>query len=294
DPSRDAAKLSSSKLAPNVTIMVEPFNGLQFYGLYKEGYRMPSSWELSRLSYALPFNPGAYDNLKPEHAKNYELGVNYLKDGLFTGSDKLRLKAAWFDNTIDDYIAKFFGTNPAGAVFVVLQNLPSARFRGAEFSAHYDAGGFFGQAAVTYYDKVEFCVGESTPALWNPLPAGCNGAGASSFDYSLNYVPPKYYASLTLGTRWFDEKLTLGGRLRYFSERAGEDVRLNNGQFAAAWSPWDETTLVDIFASYKFNDIVSLDFSMTNVFDRYYVEPLNLAAIPGPGRTASLTLTGKF
>ena len=82
-------------------------------------------------------------------------------------------------------------------------------------------------------------------------------------------------------------------RRQYYDERAGEKRPTDNVQRPPA-SPWDRTTLVDLFASYPINDTFSLDFNMSNVFDRYYVEPLNLAPIPGPGRTASLTLTGKF
>ena len=47
-------------------------------------------------------------------------------------------------------------------------------------------------------------------------------------------------------------------------------------------------------ASYRMSDRVSVDFSLDNVTDRYYLDALSLGLIPAPGRTARLAVTLQF
>lgn len=110
-----------------------------------------------------------------------------------------------------------------------------------------------------------------------------------------NHVPPVGTVSLTLGGRFFDEKLTLGGRVNYTGERVGippaaKDDRKWNYQGRR----WHAYTTVDAFASYKFNDTVTLDIAAENVFDTFYTDALAMANQPGPGRTIRLNMTAKF
>jgi hemoglobin/transferrin/lactoferrin receptor protein len=52
--------------------------------------------------------------------------------------------------------------------------------------------------------------------------------------------------------------------------------------------------LVDLFASYKINADTRVDMSIDNATDRYYIDPLSLSLMPGPGRTVRLSLGMKF
>src|SRR5690606_20449331 len=79
---------SGSDLAPTVGVTLIPLEGLQLYGLYTEGYRPPSIRESVYSFSGLWPNP----DLKPERARNWELGINYLADGLVLENDAVRLK----------------------------------------------------------------------------------------------------------------------------------------------------------------------------------------------------------
>ncbi|OCP22508.1 MULTISPECIES: hypothetical protein [unclassified Ensifer] len=58
------------------------------------------------------------------------------------------------------------------------------------------------------------------------------------------HIPPKMSGTLTLGTRLYDETLTLGGRVTYQGERAVVSKSTSSGGYTAsiAWEPY---TLVD-------------------------------------------------
>ena len=109
----DVGETSGDRLSPRITVGVSPFEqiglaGLQIYGTYAEGYRSPSLSEtlisgLHPNGVVFPFLPNP--NLRPETAKTWEAGLNYKADGIIAGDDSLRLKAAYYTNDIDDYIA---------------------------------------------------------------------------------------------------------------------------------------------------------------------------------------------
>jgi hemoglobin/transferrin/lactoferrin receptor protein len=97
-------------------------------------------------------------------------------------------------------------------------------------------------------------------------------------------------ASATLGTRLFDEKLTLGARATIFSER----TLPYSGNATITPTLWAKTTVIDAFGSYEVVDDVDLTFSVENVFDRYYVDPLGVGRNPAPGRTVRTGFSAQF
>ncbi|WP_353025947.1 TonB-dependent receptor [Mesorhizobium sp. M0991] len=108
----DVGETSGNRLSPRITVGISPFetaslSGLQFYGTYAEGYRSPSLSETlisgnHPAGVSFPFLPNP--NLKPETGKTVEFGVNYSTNGVIQADDALRLKAAYFNNNVDDYI----------------------------------------------------------------------------------------------------------------------------------------------------------------------------------------------
>ncbi|WP_139110088.1 TonB-dependent receptor [Ensifer sp. LC163] len=88
--------------------------------------------------------------------------------------------------------------------------------------------------------------------------------------------------TLTLGTRLYDETLTLGGRVTCQGERAVDSKSTSSGGYTAsiAWEPY---ALVDLFATYKINDNASFDLSIDNVTDVYDMDALTLGLMPSPG-----------
>jgi len=94
----------------------------------------------------------------------------------------------------------------------------------------------------------------------------------------------------------FDDKLTIGGGVRYM----GEQKRLVDPAQAAATTNMPAIphyTVVDAMASYKLNKNVSLQLNLYNVFDKLYVNTLNNSgarATLGAPRYAQLTANFQF
>ncbi|MFT4090094.1 MAG: TonB-dependent receptor [Asticcacaulis sp.] len=290
---------SASGWSPIVSLLVEPKDGLQFYVKHSQAKRLPSVFEgLSGFSIG---NVTQEKSLRPEHAKSWEGGINFLRDDVFKSNDKLRLHLAYFDNHIDNYITRSnvgMELIPGRVIYVMgMLNLDYAEMRGLELSGEYDAGHVFGKLSWNHYTKTMFC-GPDDGTL-SPTEPVCTEGGLRN-SYTLHQVPPKDSATLELGGRFFDTRLTLGGRATYIGERpvvgiSDEDAtdwdRVTGAIRPAKWNPY---TLLDLYASYKLNDRTRLDASIDNVTDLYYMDALSDSLMPAPGRTFRMSLTSSF
>lgn len=276
-----------SGFAPIIATTVEPVDGLQFYVRYAEAIRAPSLFETTS---GWSFDPSPLLTLKPEHAKNWEFGSNLKLDSVFDSGDELRFKAAYFNNHIDNYLTRTIENKPGENIgSTTMRNLDYAKFKGYELSARYDNGRIFGEASGIYYTATEFCTTENVIGTTRPL---CFGGGVPS-GYAQMHLPPKTSGSVTLGTRWLDETLTVGGRVSYTGKRASELTNASSGGYTAGID-WHQYTLVDLFASYKINDDTTFDINVDNLTDVYYMDALTLGLMPSPGRTFRASLTAKF
>lgn len=262
--------------APIIAGTVEPWDGVQFYARYAEAIRVASLFETTA---GVSFSASNFD-LKPEHARNWEFGFNFMRDNLVTSGDAARFKLAYFDNDITDYLTRRAGGT--GEPIYVLTNLDHARFTGFEVSAEYDSGRFFSTLGYTHYLETEFC-GYATATLYQ-----C-GEEATGNSFSNLHLPPRDSVNLTAGMRFFDEALTLGGRLTFMGDRVIEGS--NSPSDPAIWDPY---TLVDVFATYKPSKNVQLDIGVDNVTDVFYISPLSILSKPGPGRTFRINMTMTF
>lgn len=267
-------------LAPIFSTTVEPWDGIQFYGKYAEAIRLPSLFETTR---GFSTNESAFD-LKPEHTHNWELGFNILRDDVVIGGDKLRLKASYFNNRVDNYLTRTF----IAGVGAPIINIDKAELQGIELSASYDMGKFFGDLAYTHYLRTRFC---SNPGEFSGDHQLCD-AGGTVNSYVVNQLPPKNSLSLTLGARALEEKLTMGGRVTYVGQRSADSGEGIGGTIMLV--NWEPYTLVDLFTSYKINDQFQIDAAVDNVADVYYMDTLTLGLMPSPGRTFRLNMTAKF
>ena len=282
------ADSSGDRVSPNASVTLTPVEGVQFYGLYSEGYRPPSlresHWHYQGL---LVNNP----DLRPELARNKEVGLNVLRDGVVTRDDRLRFKVSLFDNHYDDYIVRGLTPNqPSNANQYHWDNIDSAVYQGFELSGGYDARMFFVEGAFTKYTKIEYCPTSDTcgpPSLGTTIA----GSTATASDYVSNYVPPEYSGSLTLGARLFNEKLTLGGRMHFASVRAGTVWEGGSASRVGIAVSWPEYVVFDAFGTYELAEDTMLNWSVENITDEYYFGALSSVGIPSPGRTVRLGLT---
>lgn len=264
--------LDGSGTTPVASVTVEPWGGIQFFAKYAAGYRPPSIRELAN-----PVIVVVNRDLRPEEASNWEFGMNVSRDGLLSERDSLRFKLAYFDNTYDNYIVRGIGDLGVGS----MENVDGAWFSGVEIQASYDARSFFLESAFTYYDEAKIGCPVNIPAT------NCDG-GANFFDYSMFHIPPEWTLSTTIGARLFDEKLILGTRINHASERKGGRPYGNR----SSW--WEPYTVADVFVSYEIKDMVTVNASIENVTDRFYMDALNVTPLPAPGRTFRFGMTARF
>lgn len=264
------------RVSPKFTVGVTPFNGVELYATYAEGYRAPALSEalIDSVHPNPPFRILPNPNLKPETAHNLEAGVNVKYDDVLRAGDTLRAKFAAFTNRVDNYIdqVQLPGTVPyipCGVprfctVYlpnIQYQNIAKARLDGLEGEVAYDWGGGYVQIAG----------------------AIVSGKNKLSGDTLVSVQPNKIGG--TLAFRFFGDSLTLGVRATAYDEK-----KLPANYTAAV--PGKPYGIVDLFASYKVIDRVRGDVVLENVLDKRYRPNLN--GNYNPGFTAKFALTVKF
>jgi hemoglobin/transferrin/lactoferrin receptor protein len=282
----DVGETDGDRVSPRITVGVSPFEniglaGLQVYGTYAEGYRSPSLSEtlisgLHPNGVVFPFLPNP--NLKPETAHTIEFGVNYSRDGIIQADDRLRLKAAYFDNDIDDYIGgaeiSAFPPNPEcsftpipGVPVIPIcfqyQNFSNAKIRGFELESIYDAAWGFAGLSVSIIDG--------------------HTVSYEGVREDLTTIPSSQVTG-QLGFRFLDDKLVVGGEVQYNGAPKGNEIAR-------------DYTLVNVFATYQATEDLKFNARVDNLFDVAYTNPLNASAtdiIYEPGVSLKLAATMRF
>lgn len=253
-----AVTTSGDRVSPKITIGVTPVRGIQPYVSYAEGYRAPSVTEtLIAGAHATGGGPAFFTcpdgttglfcflpnpNLRPEVGKNKEVGVNFKFDSVFNKGDAFRAKLNAFQNDVDDYIDLVASAPvPTGfgsfSQYYQYQNIPSARIRGLELEASYDAGGWFMGVNGTLQK------GENTQT----------GVGLTS-------IQPARLTT-TGGVRLLDRKLTLSAQ--WSAVGANNDI-------PAGYIPSTSYNLVNLYATYQPTKDVTVNLGIDNVFNEYY------------------------
>ncbi|SEB73449.1 hemoglobin/transferrin/lactoferrin receptor protein [Nitratireductor aquibiodomus] len=262
-PSQDVS-LTGDRWSPRFTVGVTPFEGIQFYGTYAEGYRTPHLQDVFRQNGA--HGSGYEPNLllRPEVASTWEAGVNLKLDSIFTADDMLRAKVNVFHSDVDDYIEVV-----AGSVRQA-QNVGTARLRGVELEGIYDYGFGFINLAASF-----------TEAELKDGPF----AGDTLSNTPLDNV------AVTLGFRALDDRLTYG--VQYQS--IGEVVR----ELSSSTRVYPRVDLVNLFANWDVNENLRVDFGVDNLFDKAYTDPQSGWSSTsdieqGKGRTFKIAVTGRI
>lgn len=293
--SGDGTNSGGSHLSPKLTIGVTPIRGLEFYGTYAQGYRAPSVTE-TLIEGLHPFPEFTFlsnPNLVAETAHDWEAGVNIKYDNIFRAGDSVRGKADVFTNLVDNYIDLEQVGEPILTSFVPgipnsacpslppgyclpeqpfqYVNVAQARLSGVELQGAYDWGSGF--ATI-----------EGSAINGKDLETGL----------SLATVPP-YRLSETIGFRFLDNRsLTVGARFTAVgsSPKNVPTVAGDSESEATVPLPTAGYGLVDLFASYAYNDRVTANLTVTNLFNKEYTQFLSIE--PNPGLTVKAGLTIKF
>lgn len=174
--------------------------------------------------------------------------------------------------------------------------------KGLELQSRLDSGRFFASFGGTYRLKHMVCdkgIAFKFDYYLQRVPECLEGGfGLSRFFQSLQ---PKYSLTLDVGTRFFNEKLELGMRAIHHSkaERKNYDKLIADGAgqvYERNGKPygWHAATLLDAYARYRIGKHIDLNFGVTNLANRYYLDPMSSTPVPGPGRTVTFGIKGRF
>mgnify|MGYP000843656905 FL=1 len=165
-----------------------------------------------------------------------------------------------------------------------------------------DSGKWFASFGANYRLKQRTC-DKSTAFNYdvynNRIPECIDGGfGATRFYQTMQ---PKYSLNLDVGTRRFNNRLELGMRGIYHStvDTDQQDELARQGlarimQASGRPNHWRSALVWDAYGRYNFSKNLSMNFSVSNLTNRYYLDPMSNVPIPAPGRAVTVGFTGKF
>lgn len=266
---------------------------------YSRTHRMPN---IQEMFFSQVSDAGVNTALKPEQSDTYQLGFNTYKKGLFTQDDVLGIKLVGYRSFIKNYIHNVYGVwwrdgvvptwaSSNGFRFnIAHQNYqPIVKKSGAELELNYDMGRFFANFSYAYQRTNQ----PTNYADASPRPNNASKEDILKQGYGLSRVSmlPKDYGRLELGTRWFDQKLTLGMAARYYgkSKRATiEEEYINGSRYEKnvlgertyyAVKKQEEIKkqpiILDLHVSYEPIKDLIIKAEVQNLLDKRYVDPLD-------------------
>ncbi|ALM84378.1 TonB-dependent receptor [Bordetella sp. N] len=289
---------SQAAVAPKVSLALKPTQHVQFFASWGKGLRPPAITESlmwgMHTGDSFPYYPNP--NLREERSTNWEIGTNLRFDELLTRNDKLRVKAAWFDTRVKNYITQARIMSPISAsgeslfgpfAYVNLQH--PFHTKGLELQADYDTGDVFAELSYTR------TLVDAGKGGYNPYPLGSlvgypgTPLGVPG-NAGLWYVmPPKTKIVASGGVRVLDRKLTLGARFRMTTPNANQSVWLSGSEV------YNRTSHVyDAWVAYEASKSTTLRLSVENIFDRNYFEMNGATYWVAPGRTVMGTVSYRF
>lgn len=275
----DTVSRDGGEILPKLGLVYDLNDAVTLYGNYSHTFRPPTSHEtfFALVPFGNGVGNGAANNLDldPEKSKTIDIGLNYKKDGLFRAGDKARLKIGYFQSRIDNFIVNDFVDVPGRGSTAMWVNRPgTTKMSGIEIEAGYDIG--FAYANLSFADT------DTDDQPYGDGAGGGNGEGS---------VQPDKIATLDIGTRLLDEKLTLGAQWSYVGK--GKEV-----QFFSGWVDTDSYSLINLYGSYDISDNAQVFLSVENLEDKAYGYAgsglNNYAAQSGRGRTVIMGLTTRF
>lgn len=266
---------------------------------YSRTHRMPN---IQEMFFSQVSDAGVNTALKPEQSDTYQLGFNTYKKGLFTQDDVLGIKLVGYRSFIKNYIHNVYGVWWRDGVVpdwaesnsfrfnIAHQNYkPIVKKSGVELEINYDMGRFFANVSYAYQRTNQ----PTNYADASPRPNNASKEDILKQGYGLSRVSmlPKDYGRLELGTRWFDQKLTLGLAARYYgkSKRATIEEEYINGSHFEKHTSGSRTyyavkkteeikkqpIILDLHVSYEPIKDLIIKAEVQNLLDKRYVDPLD-------------------
>jgi len=242
---------NSSRVSPSVSLAWQVTPWAQPYVSYAEAYRAPNLSQLytTGVHFPIRFFPTPLFNvfvpnpdLRPETSRNVELGVNLRFRDVLQAHDSVRVRAAMFRNSLDDFIETV-----VGATTTTQRNITRARIQGLELEAQYDSPRWFGSIGGSIIRGDNLTTGQPLSLI------------------------PADKLSFTIGHRLPNHGLTLGTRLQLVRDQGLKPRDAATGQQPPSTPGY---VLSDLFLSWAPPEGAlqgwRLDFGVANLFNARY------------------------
>lgn len=266
ETSRDSAW--SAKFGLNVAVT----DWLSLQASYNEAFRAPSITELFVSGVHFTCGPGCANlfvpnpDLKPEKARNKEIGLRLRQVDLFTPGDEGRFQAHFFRNDVEDFIDQIvifsmqpMPGNPGRGGINTSRNVRDAKLDGFEIDASYEAPRWLVGASYSRTRGEDDRTGEP-----------------------LSSIQPDEWV-LRAGLRFPAQGVLLGWRSRFVAAQN----RVPDGV-----TPSASYDLHDIWLRWRPVTQLTLDVGVDNLFDEDY-QPY-LSSLTAPGRNIKATVSYQF
>jgi hemoglobin/transferrin/lactoferrin receptor protein len=290
----EARRQSAHGWTPTASATVYFSESSRAYVRYAEALRFPSMFE-STIGFSASINPRA--NLKPERMRSWETAfIQDLRPLLGLGGEDQHadLKLTWYHNTTRNVIER--DTN------LMFTNLDRQVIAGFELQARFDNGRFFTDVSAGHMTTNKAC-DETIATRLDPSRGRVPNCVKYGFlaGFLLTQATPEDTVNWTVGARFLDRRLELGGRFTWYSgydnPQLAEFTQENDCVGGCALNipyTWGEIYTLDAYAKFRINPRFTAELVGTNLNNRYYLDPLSRSMLPAPGRTLRLNLTGRF
>ena len=287
-------RLTAHSWSPMLAVSYDLTDNGRLFARFARATRFPSIYEATTTNVNLLYPHSTEFHLKPERSTNWEIGYSFN----FAPYAK-RLKAGdvrltYYNNTIKNAIDITENKN--------LTQYDKKQSSGIELQSRIDSGRWFAAFGANYRLRQRVC--DKTTAwnydIYNNRIPECidGGFGATRFYQTMQ---PKYSLNLDVGTRRLNNRLELGMRGIYHStvSTKQQDQLAEQGLariLEATGRPyhWRAALVFDMYGKYQIGKNFGLNFGITNLTNRYYLDPMSNVPTPGPGRTVTLGIKAKF
>lgn len=294
------------KFDPSISISYAftPYN--RIYARYNQVTRFPSMYEgLSGFSQN-PYDTRGelvIDYFEPEVAKNLEVG--YVQDltRWLPNWKNADIKLNYYRNRLTNVLDR----NDESSLSNFFTQYERLDTQGIELQGRMDTGKLFADLSYSYLMKSEMCDSRAQILLnfwyhYSPNTRTCFTGGFPN-GYLRGAIPPKHSVSLSMGSRFFDDRLVLGSRVSYQSNANAKKSKAECG-VVECWGDttnsgtgsvvWKSYYTVDAYADYKPTPNLKLSLIGTNLTNVYHPDALTRTIFPAPGRTFKLAMEYKF
>ena len=284
--------------APTIAVSYDLTDNSRLFARYAQMTRFPSVYEVGSF-----YNDVAYVGkptaptfrFKPERSRSWEIGYSFNFAPYWSKLRAGDVRLTYYRNRIENVIetTDYFRTT----------QYDRKDTAGLEWQSRIDTGRFFASLGATYRLKQQMCDRDMAfdfdPYGYKGVPVCIEGGYGSTRGYQA--LQPKYSINLDAGVRLLGERLELGLRGIYHSSVNTKqyDALLQKELgyiFNTSGKPyhWRPSLTWDVYGRYQLHKNLNVNLGITNLTNRYYLDPMSNVPAPGPGRTVTFGLTAKF